>query len=77
MKSKPVFSDDDYNSPDGMMTSIWGPPMWHILHTISFNYPVEPTEEQKIYYYNFYSNLKNILPWGFHKNIYSVTCKCV
>jgi hypothetical protein len=62
MKSKAVFSDEDYNSPDGMMTSIWGPPMWHLLHTISFNYPVEPTKEQKIYYYNFYSNLKNILP---------------
>ncbi len=60
--SKKVFSDDDYNSPDGMMTSIWGPPMWFILHTISFNYPIEPTKEQKKYYYDFYSNLKNILP---------------
>ncbi len=60
--SKLVFTDDDYNSPDGMMTSVWGPPMWHILHTISFNYPIEPTKEHKINYYNFYSNLKNILP---------------
>ena len=59
---KIVFNEEDYNSPDGMMTSIWGPPMWHILHTVSFNYPVEPTEEQKKNYYNFYSNLVNILP---------------
>ena len=59
---KIVFNDEDYNSPDGMMTSIWGPPMWHILHTISFNYPVEPTKEHKVNYYNFYSNLVNILP---------------
>jgi hypothetical protein len=57
-----IFTEEDYNSPDGMMTSIWGPPMWHVLHTISFNYPVEPTKEQKEYYYNFYSNLVNILP---------------
>jgi hypothetical protein len=60
--SKKIFDEADYNSPDGMMTSVWGPPMWHILHTISFNYPVEPTNDDKTYYYNFYNNLKNILP---------------
>ena len=38
-----IFSDDDYNSGDGMLTSIWGPGMWHYLHTISFNYPNNPT----------------------------------
>ncbi len=56
------FTENDYNSGDGMMTSIWGPPMWHILHTISFNYPIHPTVDQKKHYYNFYNNLKNILP---------------
>lgn len=61
-KYKQIFNDEDYNSPDGMMTSIWGPPMWHILHTVSFNYPIKPTKEQAIYYYNFYNNLVNILP---------------
>lgn len=60
--SKKIFEEEDYKSADGMMTSVWGPPMWHILHTISFNYPVEPTEKDKINYYNFYKNLKNILP---------------
>jgi hypothetical protein len=60
--SKKIFSEEDFNSPDGMMTSVWGPPMWHILHTISFNYPVEPTVEQKHNYLEFYSSLKNILP---------------
>jgi hypothetical protein len=62
MSKKHVFTEEDYNSGDGMMTSVWGPPMWHILHTISFNYPVNPTDEQKKYYYKFYSNLTNILP---------------
>ncbi len=62
MSKKYIFSESDYNSGDGMMTSVWGPPMWHVLHTISFNYPLKPTNEQKIFYYNFYSNLKNILP---------------
>jgi hypothetical protein len=61
MSKKYIFSESDYNSGDGMMTSVWGPPMWHVLHTISFNYPLKPTNEQKIFYYNFYTNLKNIL----------------
>lgn len=60
--SNNVFTAEDYNSPDGMLTSVWGPPLWHVLHTISFNYPVEPTKKQMVDYYNFYMNLKNILP---------------
>jgi hypothetical protein len=56
------FTKDDFLSGEGMMTSVWGPPMWHVLHTISFNYPVHPTEEQKKHYYKFYKNLVHILP---------------
>ncbi len=62
MSKKYVFSDSDYNSGDGMMTSVWGPPLWHTLHTISFNYPINPTEEQKKQYFSFFSNIQNILP---------------
>ena len=62
MNKKYVFNDDDYQSGDGMMTSVWGPPLWHVLHTISFNYPINPTNEQKKYYFKFYKNLQNILP---------------
>jgi hypothetical protein len=59
---KSVFNSDDYNSGDGMMTSVWGPPFWHVLHTISFNYPVKPCKDDKINYYNYFSTLKYILP---------------
>ena len=59
---KKIFNSDDYNSPDGMLTSIWGPPMWHVLHTMSFNYPVKPTKEDKDNYYNYFKNLVNVLP---------------
>lgn len=62
MSKKYVFTENDYNSGDGMITAIWGPPLWHVLHTISFNYPTEPTDKQKQDYYDFYHNLKNILP---------------
>ena len=60
--SKTIFDKDDYNSPDGMLTSVWGPPLWHTLHTISFNYPVKPTKEDIENYYSFFKNLKNVLP---------------
>jgi hypothetical protein len=63
-KGNSNFTKKHYNSGDGMLTYIWGPPMWHFLHTMSFNYPIEPTEEQKTNYYNFVLSLKNILPCG-------------
>lgn len=62
MSKKYVFNDSDYYSGEGMMTSVWGPPLWHVLHIISFNYPINPTNKQKKHYFNFYNNLKNILP---------------
>ncbi len=40
-----VFDKNDYNSGEGMLTSVWGPNLWHVMHTMSFNYPVNPTEQ--------------------------------
>ena len=59
-----IYTADDYNSNDGMLTSVWGPGMWHVLHTMSFTYPVSPTEDQKRNYRDFVLNLKNVLPCG-------------
>ena len=52
------------NSNDGFLTTVWGPTQWHMLHTISFNYPVNPTEEEKNNYRNFILSLQNVLPCG-------------
>ena len=59
---KKVFSNKEYNSNDGMLTSVWGPAMWHYLHAMSFNYPVNPTGNEKKHYKNFILSLKNVLP---------------
>jgi hypothetical protein len=59
---KYVFNKKDYNSGDGMLTTVWGPPMWHFLHTMSFNYPVEPTPEDKKHYKDFIYSLRYVLP---------------
>lgn len=59
-----VYSTSDYESNNGMLTTVWGPGMWHSLHTISFNYPVNPTNEDKQHYMKFILNLKYVLPCG-------------
>jgi hypothetical protein len=64
MSNNVIFSEKDYNSGDGMLTSVWGPPMWHYLHAMSFNYPHEPTCENKRNYQSFILNLENVLPCG-------------
>ena len=61
---KRVFSKNDFYSGDGFLTTIWGPTQWHMLHTISFNYPVNPTSEQKYQYRNYILSLQNVLPCG-------------
>ena len=63
-KTKKLFKNKDYNSKDGMLTSVWGPSMWHTLHTISFNYPCKPTHTQKKQYMNYMKSLVNVLPCG-------------
>jgi hypothetical protein len=61
-KTKRVFKKKDYYSGDGMVTKIWGPVAWTFLHTISFNYPVKPTEEDKHHYRDFILSLQHVLP---------------
>ena len=61
---KKIFKNIDYNSNDGMLTTVWGPGMWHSLHTISFNYPVQPSCDDKRRYQSFILNLQYVLPCG-------------
>lgn len=61
-KRKKYFTKIDFNSGDGMLTSVWGPSMWHYLHVMSFNYPVHPTLKDKTNYKNFMLSLQNVLP---------------
>jgi hypothetical protein len=60
--TKRVFKKKDYYSGDGMLTSVWGPPMWHYLHTMSFNYPINPTPSDKKHYKDFVVSLQYVLP---------------
>ena len=61
-KKKYIFTKNDYNAGDGMVVNIWGPAAWHFLHTMSFNYPVNPTAEDKKHYREYVLNLQHVLP---------------
>ena len=61
-KIKKIYSTKDYSSGEGMMTSVWGPGMWHYLHTMSFNYPINPTATDKKKYKLCITNLQYTLP---------------
>jgi hypothetical protein len=58
------YTRKQYQSNDGMLTSVWGPGAWHFLHTISFNYPVKPRCEEKRHYRNYVLNLIHVLHCG-------------
>lgn len=45
-----------------MKPEVWGPHMWFMLHTISFNYPEQPSEHNKRAYYDFFRALADVLP---------------
>lgn len=53
-----------------MLTYVWGPPLWHSLHTISFNYPVKPTNEDKENYYTYFKSLQHVLPCRYCRENY-------
>lgn len=62
--TKKTYGDAEYNSNDGMLTAVWGPGIWHYLHTMSFNYPVNPTAADKRHYRDFVFELQYVLPCG-------------
>jgi hypothetical protein len=60
----------DDNKNNGLITKIWGPAVWEALHCIAFGYPIEPTDEQKKEYKNFFLNIMNVLPCKFCRDSY-------
>jgi hypothetical protein len=54
-------SHTDYKN-NGLITKIWGGPGWIFNHSITFGYPLEPTEEQKAKYKNYFISLGDVLP---------------
>lgn len=58
-----------------MDTVTWGPSAWFFLHTVSFNYPENPTLSDKKHYSDFFTNLKYILPCVYCRESYTAFLK--
>lgn len=66
-----MWSPSDFSSDSGMMTSVWGPALWHTLHTISFNYPDRPDRATRKRYRRFMRSLRHVLPCLYCRENYS------
>ena len=71
------FSFLYFNSNDGMLTYVWGPPLWHFLHTMSFNYPVNPTIDDKNRYEAFMYSIGFVLPCKYCRDNYYNNLKSI
>jgi hypothetical protein len=63
-----MFTKKDFVSDNGMSSAVWGPLQWHMLHTMSFNYPVRPTKVDKDHYKEHLLSLKYVLPCVYCRN---------
>lgn len=57
-------------SNNGLITKIWGPGGWTFMHSITFGYPVEPTNEQKKQYKQFFESVGDVLPCSYCRDSY-------
>ena len=55
--------------------NVWGPPAWTFLHIVTYNYPENPTNEDKSNYLNFFDSLKHVIPCNKCKGHYKENLK--
>jgi hypothetical protein len=60
-----------------MQTVQWGKAMWISLHAITFNYPINPTIEDKTKYKNYFTITGNILPCKYCRESFSIYSKYI
>jgi hypothetical protein len=69
--SKKYKLELDDSKTNGLITKIWGPHFWETLHCVSFGYPLEPTEQNKKDYKDFYISVRNVLPCRYCRESYT------
>lgn len=45
-----------------MKPEVWGREMWHTIHVIAMNFPIEPSREDQQNYKVFFENLHQVIP---------------
>lgn len=64
------MSCSNSNINNGLITKIWGPPTWVFFHSVTFGYPINPTDDKKKEYMNFFENFGNVLPCKYCRDSY-------
>jgi hypothetical protein len=64
------MSNLDESKSNGLITKIWGPHFWETLHCASAGYPLEPSDNDKKNYKDFYIAVGNVLPCKFCRESY-------
>jgi len=59
------------NVNNGLITKIWGPHQWIAFHCIIAGYPINPTDEQKKTYKEYFINLGKVLPCRYCRDSYA------
>lgn len=54
-----------------MQTAAWGPHTWVLFHSVAFNYPQKPNEDDRGRYRRFYTGLGEILPCKYCRESYT------
>lgn len=65
-----VTDDIDYANP-----KVWGPHFWFMMYSIANTYPENPSRDDKKHAYNFYHELRYVLPCKICRSHYSETLK--
>ena len=53
---------------NGYGKDYWGPRLWYLLHKISYNYPLNPSYEDKSFYLKYFSTIVRIIPCPYCAN---------
>lgn len=65
------MTEIDSSKNNGLLTKIWGPPLWESIHSMTFGYPLEPSDIQKTQYRDFFTGLGHVLPCGWCRVSYN------
>jgi hypothetical protein len=58
------------NENNGLITKIWGPSLWTGLHSITFGFPIKPSDEDKKNYQYFFRSIGHVLPCKYCRESY-------
>lgn len=58
-----------------MNQNIWGPKYWFTLHTMTFEFPQNPTYNDRKIYYNLFTSLQHLLPCSVCRQHYKKNLK--